>query len=160
MKKTLIALTALVAATVGFQSQAQAGHNHNSRSGALQFGNGSGLSIGNGFSRVHQPYGYSPRRPRPYGYKKPYNYNNGYIRPYVCNIAGKRKVRRSLRSRGFYDIRRIRQNGKIYSAKAVSPRGYLVKLKVNGCNLRIVKRKVIRNYSPGYNYGNARRTNW
>jgi len=169
MKKTLIALTALVAATVGFQSQAEAGRNHKSKSGVqfeLQFGNGSGLTIGNGFSRVHQPYGYSPKRNRRnvdrYGDKKPYNYNRGYgyQRPYVCNIAGKRAIRRSLRARGFYDIRRIRQSGKIYKAKATSPRGYRVKLKVNGCNLRIVKRNIIRNYSPGYSYGNARRTYW
>ncbi len=173
MKKTLIALTALVAATVGFQAQAEAGHYRNNNSGVqfeLQFGNGSGITIGNGFTRVHQPYGYNSRRHRPnvdrYGYKKPNKYNRGYgyQRPYVCNIAGKRAVRRSLRARGFYDIRRIRQIGKIYKAKATSPRGYRVKLKVNGCNLRIVKRKIIRNYSPGYSpgysYGNAWRTYW
>ena len=169
MKKTLIALTALVAATVGFQAEAEAGHNHKSKSGIqfeLQFGNGSGLTIGNGFTRVHQPYGYNKKRHKRnvdrYGYKKPYKYNKGYgyQRPYVCNIAGKRAVRRSLRARGFYDIRRIRQFGKLYTAKAVSPRGYLVKVKVNGCNLRIVKRKIIRNYSPGYGYGNAWRTYW
>ena len=156
MKKTLIALTALIAATVGFQSQAEAGHYHNKKSGVqfeLQFGNGSGITIGNGFTRVHRPYGY---------YKKRYNHNRGYgyRRPYICNIAGKRAVRRSLRARGFYDIRRIRQIGKIYKARATSPRGYRVKLKVNGCNLRIVKRKIIRNYSPGYSYGPAWRTYW
>jgi len=143
MKKTLIALTALVAATVGFQSQAQAGPRHNSGSGfqfEIDLGNGSGFSIGNGFRRVHQPYRYSDRR---YWRGDRYRYDRRYFR---CNIAGKRSIRRSLRGRGFYDIRQLRRYGKIYSAKAVSPRGYLMKLKINGCNYRIVKRRIIKTY--------------
>jgi len=153
MKKTLIALTALVAATVGLQTQAQAGHRYTDGPGFqfdVQLGNGAGFTAGEGYRRVHQSYRYSDRRNRR-------GKHYGYKRRYRCYVAGKRQVRRSLRSRGFYDIRRLRRYGKIYSAKAVSPRGYLVKLRINGCNYRIVNRRIIRDYratwSGGYAWG-------
>jgi hypothetical protein len=137
MKKTLIALTALVAATVGFQTQAEAGHRHNGSSGVqfgVQLGNGTGFSIGNGFRRVHQTNRYSGRR-----------YGNRYR--YRCNLVGKRAIKRSLRYRGFYNIRRVRRSGQIYSAKAVSPRGYWVSMRINGCNNRILNRRILKRYT-------------
>ncbi len=158
MKKTLIALAALVAATVGFQTQAEAGHRHNSRSGIqfdLQLGNGTGFSIGNGFRRVHQPYRYSGRR-----YGQRYGQRYRYRPAYRCNLIGKRAIKRSLRYRGFYNIRRVRRSGEIYSAKAVSPRGYWVSMRINGCNNRILSRRILKRYTATWARDTYGRNYW
>ncbi len=160
MKKTLIALTTLVVATVGFQGQAQADYKHRSGSGLqfdVQLGNGIGFYIGN--SNSDRRYKRNSER---YGYKKHHRYQDrhGYKRRHRCRIAGKRSIRRSLRHRGFYDIHRVRRHGRIYSAKAVSPRGHLVKLKINACNHRIVKRRIIRSYPTVWSQNNSWRTYW
>lgn len=157
MKKTIIALTALIAATVGFQSQAQAGQKVNI---------GFEVQLGNGFSvhKIHQSNKYShkhnkrhKRKGRRYGNKKHFHGHNYYHR---CRIAGKRSIRRSLRRHGFYDIHQVRRYGRMYSAKAVSPRGHLVKVKINGCNRHIIKRRIIRSYPTVWSQGNSWRTYW
>jgi len=169
MKKSIIALTALVAATVGFQTQAQAGHKYNKASGfqfEVQLGDGIGFRIGDNISKVHQPYKRAHRRykayKKPSGYKKPYIYQNDYVykRRYRCDVAGKYAIKRSLRNRGFYDIRWVKQRGRFYSVKAISSRGHLVRLRINGCNYRIVNRRIIQAYPALWSQGNPWKTYW
>jgi len=160
MKKTLIALTALVAATVGFQGQAQAESRHYNGSSLqfdVQLGNGFGIRIADRKSQKR-----NRRHVERYGYKKHHRYQEryGYNRRHRCYRAGKRSIRRSLRHRGYYDIHRVRRYGRIFSAKAVSPRGHLVKLKINGCNHRIIKRRVIHAYPTVWSNGYSQRTYW
>lgn len=164
MKKTIIALTALVAATVGFQGQANAGHKHNSGFNVgVHFGNGSGFSGGKISHKVHKKQGHKKKWHKSHGNVYGYNKHNyyqdrhGYGRRHRCRIAGKRSIRRSLRNRGFYNINKVRRHGRIYSAKATAPSGYRMKLRINGCNFRIVNRKIIPTYSSirsQNNYGN------
>ena len=146
MKRTLIALTTLVAATVGFQGQAQAGNNNLGLSIEFALGDGLGVRIGNGVKLVDHRHRSHRRHGERRGYNRHHHYQDrhGYKRRHRCFRSSKRSIRRSLRHRGFHDIHRVRKHGRIFSAKAVSPRGYLVKLKINGCNHRIVKRRIIR----------------
>ncbi len=155
MKRTLIALTALAATTFGLQSQALAGHKLKPQSGLqIEFSIGDKASV----RYAHGPRRY--RQQRRYREFQKRNYLRRDFRQRGCYVADRRSIKRSLRQRGFYDINRLRRQGRFFSAKAISPRGHLVKVKVNGCNYRIVKRKILRPYPPVRYYGGSWGANW
>jgi hypothetical protein len=60
---------------------------------------------------------------------------------------GYRPVRRSLRQRGFHDIRFTDRHGRIYRARATGPRGARVALTIRSRDARIVEiRRIRRRY--------------
>ena len=73
-------------------------------------------------------------------------------------ILKPRKIARILHSRGYYNLRKMRTDGRIYTVKARGRRGNLVRVTVNARNGRIINRKVLRRmhnvqrwqYSTGY----------
>nr|WP_321443760.1 hypothetical protein [uncultured Cohaesibacter sp.] len=55
-----------------------------------------------------------------------------------------RQVARVLKKRGYYNLKRMRTDGRIYTVKARGARGNLVRLSVNARNGKILDRKVLR----------------
>ena len=55
-----------------------------------------------------------------------------------------RKIARILERRGFYNLRKMRTDGRIYTVKARNPRGNLVRLTVNARNGKIIDRTILR----------------
>lgn len=55
-----------------------------------------------------------------------------------------RKIARMMERRGFYNIRKMRTDGRVYTMKARGKRGNLVRLTVNARNGKIIDRRVLR----------------
>jgi|GEM_PF-5080875 len=78
-----------------------------------------------------------------------YRYNHGYNRKYYnykpAHVSPRKKAFRKLRHRGFHHFRDVRWRNGVWRMTAVSPRGHLVRLKVDRRG-HILKRKIVRYY--------------
>jgi len=78
-----------------------------------------------------------------------YYYNNGYNRNYYqykpAYGAPRKKAFRKLRRKGFHHFRDVKLRNGTWRMTAVSPRGHLVRLKVDNRG-HILRRKIVRYY--------------
>lgn len=140
MNKIILAFAIMFGATLAVQGEAQAKKNHHGHH--------------NNHNNHNQHKKHFKQFKKSWGYNHGHSYNKYSRRR--CHVAGRYSIKRSLRNRGYYGIRKLHRNGILYSARAVSPNGYLVKLKINGCNYRIVKRRTVRPFPVAW----QRNNNW
>ena len=150
MKAVAIALPLLIAATFGAPAQARP-FDLTTMNGQLV------ISIGN---QDHVRY-------QDRDYRKKVRRHNSHRR---ADPLPPRKIARMMERRGFYNIRKMRTDGRVYTMKARGKRGNLVRLTVNARNGKIIDRRVLRrlhhvdrgDYDRRYNNRrwNNHRTSW
>ena len=70
------------------------------------------------------------------------------VRKRVVTILPAKRIARKLKRQGYYNLRNMRTDGRVYTVKARGRRGNLVRLTVNGTNGRVIHRKILRKMRP------------
>lgn len=128
MKAIAVALPLLIAATLGTSAQARP-FDLTAMNGQLT------ITIGNNDQVRHQDR-----------HKRKATHHRGQKQRYEA--LSPRQIARILKKRGFYNLRNMRTDGRIYSVKARGARGNLVRLTVSARNGKILNRKVLRRLRP------------
>lgn len=102
----------------------------------------------NGGQQNQQGHYHRDRYGRPYFVAGPHRHNEKFNKHKKkvkkhAKLSSKKRLVRHLRNLGYRHIRRINKNGRYYTARAISPRGHKVWVKVDRRNGRIKGQRIL-----------------